>query len=116
MIEHVFEIERKRAARDIRMASDQLRELGRQAAPGVWQGAPGERGTIRLLAREEQEIAVLTGIWAPGTARYLTTMAPDTSYLLAELMWLTESMVRKGELPSRVQTALVTLAQAIRPD
>jgi hypothetical protein len=114
MIEHVFEIERKRAAKDIGTASDRLRELGRRAAPGVWQAAPGEGGTIRLLAREDQEIAVLAGMWAPGTARYLTTMAPDTAYLLAELMWLTESMVRKGELPSRVQTALVTLSHKIQ--
>jgi hypothetical protein len=109
----VFEIECKRAARDIRMASDQLRELGRKAAPGVWRVAPGEGGTVHLLAREDQEIAVLTGMWAPGTARYLAALAPNTAYLLAELMWLTESMVRKGEMPSRLQTALATLAQAI---
>jgi len=40
-------------------------------------------------------------------------VAPNTAYLVAELMWLSESVVRKGQMPSRLQTALLTLAQAI---
>ena len=108
----MFEHECRRAATDIRVASDRLRELGRQAAPGVWLAAQ-DGDTVRLTAREGQEIAVLTGLWAPGTARYLTAVGPNTAYLIAELMWLSESVVRKGEMPSRLQTAMLTLAQAI---
>jgi hypothetical protein len=112
-IERVFEREWKRAAKDIRAASDRLREFGRKAAPGVWQVVPSEGDTIRITSREDQEIAVLSGIWAPGNARYLTAVAPDTAFLVAELMWLSESVIRKGEMPTRLHAALLTLAEAI---
>jgi hypothetical protein len=108
----VFEIEARRAARDIRLAADQVRNLARNAAPGAWQVAYGI-DTVRLLALEGQEVAVLSGMWAPGTAKYLATVGPNTAYLVAELLWLSESLVRKGEMPSRVQTAMLALAHAI---
>ncbi|MET0136569.1 MAG: hypothetical protein ABW215_23520 [Kibdelosporangium sp.] len=107
----MFELESRRAAKDIRVASDRLRELGRNAAPGVWHVAPGE--PPRVTGRDGLEVAVLSGLWAPGTAAYLTAVAPNTAYLIAELMWLSESPVRKGELPTRLRNALLALAQAI---
>jgi hypothetical protein len=112
-IERVFERECRRAAADIRAASDRLRELGRKAAPGVWRALPADGDTVRMTSRDDQEIAVLSGIWAPGNANYLTVVAPDTAYLVAELMWLSESVVRKGEMPFRLQAAMLTLAAAI---
>jgi hypothetical protein len=111
-IEHVFERESRRAADQIRTASDRLRELGRKAAPGVWRTAPGD-DVVRLLGRDDEEIAVLTGIWAPSTATYLTAVAPVTAYNLAELMWLSESIIRKGEMPYRLKEALLTLAHGL---
>jgi hypothetical protein len=111
-IERVFEHECKRAATDIRVASDRLRELARKAAPGVWQAFP-DNDTVRLTGRDGQEVAVLTGMWAPSTARYLTAVAPNTAYLVAELMWRSESTIRKGEMPSQIRTAMLTLARAI---
>lgn len=109
----MFEIENRRAARDIRTASDRLRELGRKAAPGVWRMAPTDGGPIRVIGRDDQEVAVLSGMWAAGTAEYLTAIAPDTAYQVAELMWLSESVIRKGELPSRLRGAFVTLARTL---
>ena len=80
----------------------------------MWRAVPGDGGAIHLLGREDQEVAVLTGLWASGTANYLTAMAPNTAYLVAELMWLSESVVRKGEMPARLQTAMLTLAQTFQ--
>ncbi|MBP2321049.1 hypothetical protein JOF56_001434 [Kibdelosporangium banguiense] len=108
----MFEYECRRAAEEIRTASDRLRKLGRKAAPGVWRVAPGG-DTIRVLGRDNQEIAVLTGLWAPSTATYLTAVSPTTAYNLAELMWLSESVVRKGEMPYRLREAMLTLAKGL---
>ncbi|MCE7008910.1 hypothetical protein LWC34_39785 [Kibdelosporangium philippinense] len=112
MIEHVFEREGRLAAEEIRTASDRLRELGRRAAPGVWR-AVDEGALIRLLGREDHEVAVLTGLWAPSTAEYLTAVAPATAYNVAELMWLSESFVRQGELPTRLREALLRIARGL---
>ena len=112
MIEHVFERETRRAAEDIRAASDRLRELGRKATPGVWRAVP-DGDVVRILGRDDQEVAVLTGMWATTTAAYLTAVAPATAYNLAELMWLSESVIRKGEMPYRLKEALLTLARGL---
>jgi hypothetical protein len=77
----------------------------------VWRSTRGDDGTVRLLGRADEEIAVLTGMWAAGTGDYLAAMSPNTAYLVAELMWLSESVVRKGEMPARLRTAMLTLAQ-----
>ncbi|MEV4315610.1 hypothetical protein [Actinocrispum sp. NPDC049592] len=63
----------------------ELRELARNAAPGPWHVA-NDADSVRLLALEGQQIAVLTGVWEPGTAKYLATIGPNTAYLLAELV------------------------------
>ncbi|MET0234447.1 MAG: hypothetical protein ABW224_07395, partial [Kibdelosporangium sp.] len=110
----MFERESRRAAENIRAASDRLRELGRKAAPGVWRIAPGDR-IVRLIGRDDQEIAVLTGLWAPSTATYLTAVSPTTAYNIAELMWLSESVVRKGEMPYRLREAMLALAKGLPP-
>jgi hypothetical protein len=115
MIEHVFERESRQAADEIRAASDWLRELGRKAAPGVWRAVP-EGALIRLLGREDHEVAVLTGLWAPNTADYLTAVAPTTAYNVAELMWLCETHVRQGEMPTRLREALLRLARGMKWD
>ncbi|MEV4310806.1 hypothetical protein [Actinocrispum sp. NPDC049592] len=109
----MFEIDARRAARDIRLAADEMRDLARNAPPGPWQVTHGV-DSVHLLALEGHEIAVLTGMWATGTAKYLATVSPNVAYLLAELLWLSESLVRKRELPSRVQASLLALARAIR--
>lgn len=101
---------------EIRTASDNLRELARRATPGAWRTVPGEDGTTRLLARDDQEVAVFTGLWALPTAQYVTAVAPETAYLAAELMWLSESAVRKGEMPTRLRTAMHNLAKAFPQD
>lgn len=108
----MFDRESRRAAEEIRTASDRLRELGRKAAPGVWR-VEVDGATTRLLGRDDQEVAVLTGLWAPSTAVYLTAVSPATAYNLAELMWLSESVVRKGEMPYRLREAMLTLAKGL---
>lgn len=110
----MFEHECRQIATDIRKASDRLRELARHAAPGVWQ-AVDDVGAVRLTGRDDVEVAVLTGKWAPSTAHYLTMFAPDTAFRMAELMWRSQSVIRKGEMPSHIQSALVALAQVV-PD
>lgn len=115
MIEHVFERESRLAAEEIRTASDRLRELGRRAAPGVWRMVD-EGALIRVLGREDHEVAVLTGLWAPSTAEYLTAVAPGTAYNIAELMWLSESVVRQGEMPTRLKEALLRIARGLESD
>ncbi|MBP2319751.1 hypothetical protein JOF56_000136 [Kibdelosporangium banguiense] len=109
----MFEHESRLAANYIKTASDDFRALARKAAPGIWSAVPGEHGTTRLLARNAEEIAVVTGVWAPTTARYLTVLAPDTAYLVAELMWLSADEIRKGALPTRLRTATLELAKGI---
>jgi hypothetical protein len=96
----VFERDSRRAADYIKTASEDFRALARKAPPGVWSAVPGEHGTSRPLARNGEEIAVVTGLWAPTTARYLTVVAPDTAYLVAELLWLSADEIRKGALPA----------------
>ncbi|GAB3870548.1 hypothetical protein GCM10029964_005260 [Kibdelosporangium lantanae] len=111
-IERVFELEYKRRATEIRAASDRLRELGRGAAPGTWRMVETD-GNVRVTNRDGEEVAALAGVWAPSTARYLTTFAPDTGFLVAELMWRCQSVVRRGEMPAQIEDALVDLAQAV---
>ncbi|TCO58260.1 hypothetical protein [Actinocrispum wychmicini] len=108
----MFEYERGRAATDVRKASERLRELSRNAAPGVWRVVE-DAGTVRLTGREGMDIAVLLGTWAPSTAHYLTTVAPDTAFLMAEILWRSQSLIRKGEMPSQIQSSLSTLARTI---
>ena len=108
----MFERESRRAAEEIRAASDRLRELGRKAAPGVWR-VELDGDVIRVRGRDDQEVAVLTGLWAPSTADYLTAVSPATAYNLAELMWLSESVVRKGEMPYRIREAMLALAKGL---
>jgi hypothetical protein len=111
-IERVFELEYRRRAAEIRAASDRLRELGRRAAPGTWRMVE-TGGGVRVTNRDGEEIAALGGVWAPSTARYLTTFSPETGFLVAELMWRGQSVVRRGEMPAQIQAALVDLAQAV---
>ena len=108
----MFEREGRLAAEEIRTASDRLRELGRKAAPGIWRVVP-EGGVIRLLGHDNHEVAVLTGMWAQSTAEYLTAVTPVTAYNMAELMWLSESLVRHGEMPLRLREALLRLARGL---
>ncbi|ALG06152.1 hypothetical protein [Kibdelosporangium phytohabitans] len=110
----MFERESRLAAEEIRTASDRLRELGRKAAPGVWR-ITQEGALVRLLGREDHEVAVLTGMWAQSTAEYLTAVGPVTAYNIAELMWLSESLVRHGEMPLRLREALLRLARGLDP-
>lgn len=111
-IERVFELEYRRRAGEIRVGSDRLRELARAAAPGAWRMLETDGG-VRVTNHDGQEVAALSGVWAPGTARYLTTFGPDTGFLVAELMWRCQSVVRRGELPAQIEDALLDLAHAV---
>lgn len=75
-----------------------------------------EGALIRLLGREDHEVAVLTGLWASSTADYLTAVAPATAFNVAELMWLSESIVRQGEMPTRLKDALLRIARGLESD
>ncbi|WP_132125604.1 hypothetical protein [Actinocrispum wychmicini] len=97
----------------VRQASDRLRELGRNAAPGVWRAVPAVDGVIHVLGRDEQLVATLGGVWASGTAAYLTALAPDTAFLLAEMLWRGSPLIRRGAMPSPVRDALRNLAVAL---
>ena len=108
----MFERENRRAADQIREASQRLRELGRKATPGVWR-IDHVDGQVLLASKEGQEVAVLTGLWAPATAEYLAVVAPAMAFHVAELMWLGESEVRRGELSSRLRDAMLAVAGQI---
>ncbi|SMC99150.1 hypothetical protein SAMN05661093_03644 [Kibdelosporangium aridum] len=113
MIERMFDYERRGVANHIHRASERLRERARRATPGVWRAVPTDGGGARIIGRDGEEVAVATGAWASGTALYLATVDPHTSYIIAELMWRCEAPIRRGELPSPIAAQLRTLAAAI---
>jgi hypothetical protein len=50
------------------------------------------------------------------TARYLTRMGRETAYVIAELMWLCDSAIRNGTLPTVLQKALHDLARTLQAE
>jgi hypothetical protein len=86
--------------------------LARKATPGLWV-VDTRDGIVRVTGRDGQEVAMLTGQWALGTANYLAALGPNTAYMIAEVMWLSEALVRQDQLPSRLRAQLQAVAQAL---
>jgi hypothetical protein len=107
----VFDMGDRRAAGSILTAADHLRESARGAPPGAWQVTDD----MVVVSEEGDVVAVVAGVWAPSTARYLAVVAPNTAFLVAELMWRCQGMVSRGEMPGQIREALVELAREITP-
>lgn len=110
--------QRRSDAAAVRAAAAVLRGRGQRATPGRWRPESAPDGTTRLVTRDPgpgttSEVATLAGMWAPTTAAYLELVSPQIAYVIAEAFDRLEPLITRGELPTRVQAAIVTAATEI---